>query len=89
MVAVGVAINRVEALKGNAGKVFGGWYAVEDDRLVAGHRSEKVDNGLVASVGEESVVPFIDQMEVGEILDLREVHDHAVGGIACLVDDAA
>ena len=70
MVAVGVAVNRVEALKSDAGQIFGGRYAVEDDGLVARHRREKVDNRLVACVGEESVIPFIDQMDIGQILDL-------------------
>src|SRR5574343_622912 len=67
----------------------GGWDPIENDRLVAGQRGEKIDNCLVAGKGKEGVIPLLDQMGIGQILDLREIHDHAVGGIACLVDDTA
>ena len=35
------------------------------------------------------MIPFVDQILIGEILDLGKIHHHAVGGIANLVDDAA
>ncbi len=89
MVAVGILIDRIEAVKSDADEVFGGRYAVENDGLVAGQAGEKVDNRLVAGIGEEGVVPFIDQVGLGQILDLREVHHHPVGGIPRLVDDPA
>ena len=47
MVAVGVAVHRVENAEGDAGKVFGGGHAVEDDRLVgrAGRRGKSPPAG--------------------------------------------
>ena len=87
MVAIGVAVNRVQAVESDPCQVFRSRDTVEKDRLVIGQRIQEIDDGLVAGKRQEGVVPFVDQMRLGQILDLREVHDHAVGGVAGLVDD--
>lgn len=89
VVAVGVAVDRVQALESQPRQVLGSRHAVEDDRLVAGQRGQEIDDCRVAREGKKGVVPGVDQMGLGQVLDLREVHDHAVGRIAGLVDDAA
>jgi hypothetical protein len=40
-------------------------------------------------VDDEGVVPDVDQVLFGQRLDVGEVHDHAVVGIAFDVDDVA
>ena len=70
VVSIGVAINRIELLKSNPGQVFGGRNPVQNDGFVVGQPVQEVDNRRIAGKGEKSVVPRIDQISFGEILDL-------------------
>ena len=89
MVAKRVAEDGIENDEGFLGKVFSGWNAVENDGLVAGQGFQKIDHGRVADIGEKSVIPEIDQVLLCQCLDFGEVHDHAVCGIAVLMNDLA
>lgn len=89
VIAVSVAIDGVEALEGDASQVLGGRDAVENNRLVLGQGVQELDNRGIAGKSEKGMIPGVDQVGLGEILDLREIHHHAVGGVAGLVDDAA
>jgi len=89
VIAVGVAIHRIQSLERNACQIFCGRYPVEDDGFVSWQTAEKVDDRVIASKGQKGVVPGVDQVCFGQVLDLRKIHDHPVGGIACLVDDTA
>lgn len=57
VVAVGVAVGRVEDAEGLGGEVLGGRHDVEHDGLVAGDRGQHVEHEVVAAVGQEGVVP--------------------------------
>jgi pyruvate-formate lyase-activating enzyme len=89
VIAVSVTVDRVECLESDLCQVFGGGHTVQDHRLVAGQRREKIDDGMVTAVSQKSVVPAVDQMRFRQILDLGKIHDHAIGGIAFLVDHIA
>lgn len=88
-VAIGIAINGIKPVEGDARQIFRRWHAVENDRLVIGQGVQESHNRGIAGIGEKSVVPFIDKVRLGQCLDLREIHHHAVGGIARFVDDLA
>ena len=67
MIAVVVPIHSVEAFECQSGQVLCGRNTVEDDCLVFGEAAQKVYDRLIAGVGEESVIPFIDQMLLGSL----------------------
>ena len=87
MIAVGVTVSCIEQFKGNLRQIFSGRHAVKNDCLVIRHRIQEIHNGLVTSENEERVIPQINHMLLGEILDLRKIHHHAIGGITSLVDN--
>lgn len=89
VVAVAVAIERIEDGESNAGKVLGSRYGVEDHRFVAGQGGQEARDGLVVAPDEECMVPDVDHVALGDGLDLGEVHHHAVVGTAGAVDDPA
>lgn len=89
MVAVVVAIGAVEQLEGDAREVLGGRHAVEHDGLVARDAGQEVEHYPVAARDEEGVVPGVDDVTLGDRLDLREVHHHSVGGVALALDNVA
>ena len=88
LVAVSIAINRVEHAEGFGGQVLGGRDAVKHHRLVVGKRFQKVDDQGVARVDQEGMVPKVDQVPLRQRFDFGEIHHHAVGRIAALFDDA-
>ena len=87
VIAVGVAIHAVEKFERQFRQVLGSWHAIENDRLVIGNAAQEFDNAQIASVDEKRVIPTIDEMLPGQRLDLREIHDHAIGRVAVLADD--
>lgn len=89
VIAVGVAVNGVQAVESDPRQIFGCRNPVENDRLVIGQRVQEVHDGVVAGKCQKGMIPFVDQIFLRQILDQRKIHDHAVGGVASLVDDAA
>lgn len=89
VVAVNVAVSGIKNLKSGLCQIFCRWHTIKQYRLVAGQGDKEINNRLVAAERQKSVIPGIDQMRLGNFLDLRKIHHHAVGGIAGLVDDVA
>ena len=89
MISVGIPIRGVECTERLFGQILGRWNAIQDDRLVPCNGREEVDNLRVALINQEGVIPAIDQMALGQGLDLKKIHDHPVSGIAGLSDDVA
>ena len=89
VVAIGVTINRVEDSEGFFRKIFGGWNAVQHNRLVIRNGFQEVDHGMIAGIHQKRVVPMIDQVFLGQRFDLGEIHYHAVGRVARLENDVA
>ena len=81
MVAVGILIQRIQRVECNSGQVFHRGRDIEDDRAMIGQAGQKVGYDMVFAKYEKCVIPAFDQMLVGNTLDFREVHQHAVGGI--------
>lgn len=81
MVAVGILIQRIQRVECNSGQVFHRGRDIEDDRAMIGQAGQKVGYDIVFAKYEKCVIPAFDQMLVGNTLDFREVHQHAVGGI--------
>ena len=85
---VGVAVAPRRECRRRCGQVFGGGHAVEGTTVLwLGQGGEEVHHRPVAGIGRESVVPEVDDVFLGQLLDLGKIHDHAVGGVAGLVDD--
>lgn len=89
MVAKGVAEYAVENGKSRFSEIFRGRDAFEGNGFVARQRFQEFDDGRIARVNEESMIPAIDQMLLCQPLDLGKVHDHAVNSIAVPMDDVA
>lgn len=89
VIAVGVAVNRVQAVEGDTCQILGSRYLIKDDRLVIGQRVQKIDDGAVTGKGQKGVIPFVNQVCLGQVLDQGKVHDHAVGAVTGLVDDVS
>lgn len=89
MVAVGVAVGWSENFEGDARQIFGGGYALQNDRLVIGQGVQKSDDLRVAPPDQEGMVPRLHDEAHGDFLDLGEVHDHAIVGLAGRLDDLA
>ena len=87
VITVGVAVNRVEDAESNLSKVFNGRHAIENDCLVVRHAVQKINHLRVSGEGQEGVIPTVNNVLLGECLDLGKIHDHTVGGVAGLVDD--
>ena len=56
---------------------------------MAGHALQEVDDGAVAAIGEKGVVPDIDDMLLGDGLDVAEVDEHPSRRRTFGVDDFA
>lgn len=87
VVAIFVAIDRIEQFEGDACKVLGGWHAVKYHGLVARHAGKKIGNRRVTAIDQEGVIPDIHDMAHGDGLDLGKVHHHAVIRLAGGLDD--
>src|SRR5471030_3006635 len=87
--AEAVFIGGLQDVEGDLRQVFDGRDAVDDDGLVVGQRGQEIAHRVVLFVDQEGVVPDVDQMFLGQRLDVGEVHDHAVVGIAFDGDDLA
>ena len=88
-VTVSVAINPIENREGLLGEVFSGRDTFQYHRFVLGQCLQKLYNRRVAGIDEEGVIPQVDQMLLGQRLDLGEIHDHSVGCVTVLADDVA
>nr|GEU28565.1 hypothetical protein [Tanacetum cinerariifolium] len=80
---------RLEDAERHVRQVFHGGNAVDDHRLVVGQAGQELAHGRILLVHDECVVPHVDQVFLGQRLDVRKVHDHAVVGIAFGGDDLA
>jgi hypothetical protein len=89
MIAVTVAIERIENRECDPGQIFGGGYRVEHHRLVIRKGTEEFRHGFVAAPDQKGMIPGIDHMPFGDGLDLGKIHHHAVVGLSCGVDHAA
>ena len=89
VIAVGVAVNRVQAVESDTRQILGSRHLIKDDGLVIRQRVQKIDDGAVAGKGQKGVIPFVDQVCLGQILDQGKIHDHTVGAVAGLVDDVS
>jgi hypothetical protein len=87
--AVAVLEDRLEDVVRGARQVLDGRDAVDQHGLVARQAFEEVAHLRVLLIDDEGVVPDVDQMLLGQRLDVGEVHDHAVVGAALLLDHLA
>src|SRR5471030_1173729 len=87
--AEAVFIGRLQDVEGDLREVLDGRDAVDYDGLVARQRGEEIAHGVVLFVDQEGVVPDVDQVFLGQRLDVGKVHDHAVVGVALDGDDLA
>jgi len=78
MVAVGVAKGRVEQAKRLGGEVLGGGDEVQFNRLVARQGTQKIDQHGIPGVHQESMIPHLDHLTLGDRLDLGIVHHHSL-----------
>ena len=72
----------IEDCKSHACKVFGGGNFIEDDGFVPRHGIQESQYRRIAAIDQESMVPGIDNLGLGQLLDTGEVHDHAIFGNA-------
>lgn len=89
VIAIGVPIERGQDAESGGGQVLGCRHNIQQHRLVAGEGGQKVHDRLVLLPRQESVIPQIHHVGLGDGFDVTEVHDHAVGWRAVVVDDMA
>ena len=89
MVAVSIAIKRFQNIESDPGEVFRCRHAIEYDGLVIGQPLKKIDYSLVSGGDKEGVIPFVDQMGLGDILHFAEIHYHPIAAAVRIVNDVA
>ena len=89
MIAVVVAVERIENGEGDAGQIFRGWHGIEDNSLVRRQAGKKARHGMVAAPDQKGMVPGIDHVLLGDGLDFGEIHHHAVVRPSGAIDDSA
>ncbi len=87
MVSVGVPIGRVKNFESDAREILSRRYAIKHDSLVAGQGSQELCDRRIATIDEEGVIPHLDDMAHGDLLDFGEVHHHTVVRLAGGLND--
>ena len=78
MVAVSVAVDRVQAVESDTRQVFGGRHPVKDDRLVAGQRIQEIDDAVLINLLPSLDLEYSDIATIVESLIQRRLGIHVV-----------
>ena len=87
MIAVRIPVDAVEDAEGFFGQILGCWNTVKDDGFVSRQAVQKVEYRSVAGIDQKRVVPKGNDVFVGQRLDVREIHHHAIGRVAGTFND--
>jgi hypothetical protein len=89
MIAVAVAVERIEDGEGDAGQVFGGGHRVEDHGLVPRQAGEEIRHRPRRRARPGRRDPRHRPHALGDGLDFGKIHHHAVVGPSGGIDHAA
>src|SRR5437899_7025369 len=87
--AIAVLIRCLQDIECGFRQIFDGWDAVDDNGFMARNAVQELQHLAVLFIYQEGVIPDIDQMLLGQCLDVGKIHDHAVVGAALLADHCA
>lgn len=89
LIAVNVLVCQIQNMECLGGQVFGGRNAVEHDGLVTFHGIKELGHHGIAGIDQEGMVPWADNMLLGNRLDIGIIHHHTLLRRAGGLDDAA
>lgn len=71
-------IDGVENGEGDASEVLSRRHGIEDNSLVPGHRVQESQHWRIATIDQKSMIPSVDHVRPGQLLDAGKVHEHAI-----------